>query len=98
MRFQGSAPTIRKSLDRLEVFLIRRQARARCRLVFGHFALDQERRQLLRSGEPVPLEAKAFELLSLLLARRPRVLSKAQIRDVIWPRTLGGRDEPARGW
>ncbi len=37
-------------------------------LVFGQFALDQERRQLLRSGEPVPLEAKAFELLCLLLA------------------------------
>jgi WD40 repeat protein/DNA-binding winged helix-turn-helix (wHTH) protein len=54
-------------------------------LVFGHFALDQERHQLLRSGEPVPLEAKAFELLSLLVARRPRVLSKAQIHDVLWP-------------
>ena len=35
-------------------------------LVFGHFALDPERRQLLRSGAPVPLEAKAFELLGLL--------------------------------
>jgi len=60
-------------------------------LVFGQFALDQERRQLLRGGEPVPLETKAFELLSLLLARRPRVLSKAQIRDVLWPGTeVGG--------
>ena len=59
-------------------------------LVFGQFALDQERRQLLRAGEPVPLETKAFELLSLLLARRPRVLSKAQIRDVLWPGTEVG--------
>src|SRR5262245_13000636 len=59
-------------------------------LVFGHFALDQERRQLLRAGEPVPLEAKAYELLSLLLVRRPRVLSKAQIRDVLWPGTSVG--------
>jgi TolB-like protein/Flp pilus assembly protein TadD len=58
--------------------------------VFGHFALDQERRQLLRAGDPVPLEAKAFELLSLLLLRRPRVLSKAQIRDVLWPGTSVG--------
>ena len=59
-------------------------------LAFGPFALDQERRQLLRSGEPVPLEAKAFELLCLLLVRRPRVLSKAQIRDVLWPGTSVG--------
>jgi len=26
---------------------------------FGEFELDQERRQLLRSGQPVPLEPKA---------------------------------------
>jgi Tol biopolymer transport system component/DNA-binding winged helix-turn-helix (wHTH) protein len=55
---------------------------------FRDFALDQERRQLLRSGQPVPLEPKAYELLSLLLERRPRALSRAQIRDVIWPRTF----------
>ena len=55
---------------------------------FGDFELDQERRQLLLSGEPVPLEPKAYELLSLLLERRPRALSRAQIRDAIWPRTF----------
>ncbi len=55
---------------------------------FGDFELDQERRQLLRSGQPVPLEPKAYELLSLLLERRPRALSRAQIRDVVWPQTF----------
>jgi Tol biopolymer transport system component/DNA-binding winged helix-turn-helix (wHTH) protein len=54
-------------------------------VLFGDFELDRERRQLLRSGGPVPLEPKAFELLSLLVERRPRVLSRAQIRDVVWP-------------
>jgi WD40 repeat protein/DNA-binding winged helix-turn-helix (wHTH) protein len=54
---------------------------------FGDFELDQERRQLLRAGEPVPLEPKAYELLSLLLERRPKALSRAQIRDVVWPGT-----------
>jgi WD40 repeat protein/DNA-binding winged helix-turn-helix (wHTH) protein len=54
-------------------------------LIFGKCELDQERRQLLRSGQPVPLEPKAYELLSLLVERRPRVLSRAQIRDVVWP-------------
>jgi hypothetical protein len=53
--------------------------------VFGDFALDQERRQLLRAGMPLALEPKAYDLLSLLLARRPRALSKAQIREEVGP-------------
>ena len=54
---------------------------------FGEFELDQERRQLLREGEPVPLEPKAYELLNLLLERRPRALSRAHIRDANWAGT-----------
>jgi DNA-binding winged helix-turn-helix (wHTH) protein len=56
-------------------------------LWFGDFELDPDRRLLLRAGEPVPLEPKAYELLALLLARRPRALSRTQIRDVVWPDT-----------
>jgi DNA-binding winged helix-turn-helix (wHTH) protein len=56
--------------------------------VFDQFALDQDRRQLLRAGSPVALEPKAYELLSLLLARRPRAVPKAQIRDALWPGTF----------
>jgi DNA-binding winged helix-turn-helix (wHTH) protein len=55
---------------------------------FGDFELDQEQRQLLHSGRPVPFEPKAYELLRLLIERRPRALSRAQIRDVVWPDTL----------
>jgi DNA-binding winged helix-turn-helix (wHTH) protein len=51
---------------------------------FADFELDQERRQLLRSGRPVPLEPKAYELLSVLVARRPRTLSRDQIRHLVW--------------
>jgi DNA-binding winged helix-turn-helix (wHTH) protein len=36
----------------------------------------------------VPLEPKAYELLTLLVERRPRALSRAQIRDAIWPQTF----------
>jgi DNA-binding winged helix-turn-helix (wHTH) protein len=56
-------------------------------LRFGEFSLDEERRQVLRGTEPVSLEPKAYELLSLLLSRRPKALSKAQIRDALWPST-----------
>src|SRR5262249_20211465 len=56
-------------------------------LAFGDFAFDRDRRQLLRAGEPVPLEPKAYDLLGLLLERRPNAVPKAQIRDAIWPAT-----------
>ena len=44
-----------------------------------------DRRQLLRGGEPLHLEPKAFELLAVLLSRRPNAVSKAEIRETIWP-------------
>ena len=47
-----------------------------------------ERRQLLRAGIPLSLEPKAYELLGLLLARRPRALSKDQIHGVLWAGTF----------
>src|SRR6185295_4967224 len=65
-------------------------------LAFGDFVFDQERRQLLRLGEPVPLETKAYELLALLLSRRPNALSKAQIRAVLWPGTFVSESALAR--
>lgn len=55
---------------------------------FGEFLLDRERRLLLRDGEPLRLAGKAFELLDLLITERPRALSKEQIRDRVWPRTV----------
>jgi DNA-binding winged helix-turn-helix (wHTH) protein len=58
------------------------------RVQFGDFALDRATRQLLRGGEERHLEPKAFELLDLLLQRRPDAVSKLEIRDRLWPRTF----------
>jgi DNA-binding winged helix-turn-helix (wHTH) protein len=55
---------------------------------FGDFVADFESRQLRRGGEVVHLGPKALEFLELLLRNRPRALSKAQIRDNLWPRTF----------
>ena len=57
-------------------------------LTFGDFSLDLESRQLLGSGKEVRLSPKAFQLLALLVAERPRALPKAEIRDRLWPRTF----------
>jgi DNA-binding winged helix-turn-helix (wHTH) protein len=57
-------------------------------LRFAEFELDQAGRQLLREGRAVRLSPKALALLRLLLERRPAALSKAEIRDHVWPETF----------
>ena len=54
----------------------------------GAFAFDAERRQLIGGGGAVALSSKEFELLSLLVSKRPCAVSKDEIQDVLWPRTV----------
>jgi DNA-binding winged helix-turn-helix (wHTH) protein len=77
---------------------------------FGRFALDAEARQLSRDGRPLRLSPKAFDLLVLLVDKRPAVLDKKTLRERLWPdthvvdaslsnlvaeiRALGGGDDP----
>ena len=58
------------------------------RVHFGPFVLDQETRELRRGNEAVDLSPKAFELLRLLVASRPRALSKSELQDQLWPDTF----------
>jgi DNA-binding winged helix-turn-helix (wHTH) protein len=58
------------------------------RIQFGEYTLDGESRQFWRGEREIHLGPKAFELLQLLLGERPRALSKAAIRDRLWPRTF----------
>jgi DNA-binding winged helix-turn-helix (wHTH) protein len=55
---------------------------------FGDCVFDSETRELFRAGRPVRLSPKAYGLLELLLEHAPRVLSKREILDVLWPRTF----------
>lgn len=55
------------------------------RLSFGDFVLDRATRQLLCRGEERHLEPKAFELLDLLVERRPEAVSKGEIQELLWP-------------
>ena len=52
---------------------------------FSDFILDSFSRQLTRAGHPVPLSPKGFDLLALLIAQRPNVVTKATILDHVWP-------------
>jgi DNA-binding winged helix-turn-helix (wHTH) protein len=58
------------------------------RVSFGSFVLDLEAREL-RSGEAqVALSPKAFELLSVLVAHRPKAMSKSDLQERLWPDTF----------
>jgi DNA-binding winged helix-turn-helix (wHTH) protein len=57
-------------------------------LRFGDCLFDPEARELRRNGEPVPLTRKAYELLRVLIEKRPAAVSKAQINEALWPSTF----------
>jgi DNA-binding winged helix-turn-helix (wHTH) protein len=58
------------------------------RLIFGEFVLDPRTRQLLRGKAELHVERKAYELLAFLLERRPEAVSKASLRERLWPDAL----------
>lgn len=66
------------------------------RLRFGEHLVDLSTRELSRSGRPVPLSPQAFALLEQLARHRPRALSQAELRDVLWPDTHVSRAGLAR--
>ncbi len=78
---------------------------------FGPFTLDPAAARLLREGEPVALQPKAFALLCALAARPGQLVTKEMLLDEVWRhQTVGDavvktamnqlrlalRDDPAR--
>jgi DNA-binding winged helix-turn-helix (wHTH) protein len=57
-------------------------------LTFGGHRLDLGSRQLFRGSTEIHLPPKAFDLLRLLVERRPQALSKAELHDRLWPGTF----------
>jgi predicted ATPase/DNA-binding winged helix-turn-helix (wHTH) protein len=55
---------------------------------FGRFEIRPAQRQLLIDGAPATLGARAFDLLLTLAERRERVVSKAELLDLVWPRVI----------
>lgn len=58
------------------------------RIRFGECLFDSETRQLLVRGRTVHLQPKAFQLLELLLEKRPAAVDKEAIHDRLWPKTF----------
>lgn len=66
------------------------------RLRFGDCVLDTDRRQLLRADREVALTPKAFRLLEVLAVRRPNAVSRAELRQQVWPDLVAGGTSIAR--
>jgi len=60
------------------------------RASFPPFLVDTASRQLLRGGEELPLPPKAFELLVMLIERRPQAISQKELYDHLWPNSYVG--------
>ena len=58
------------------------------KLRFNDVRIDIGARQVFRGAEPVHLTRKAFELLVLLIERRPEAVSKEDIHRHLWPDTF----------
>ncbi len=60
----------------------------RVSLTFGEYRLDFGSRQLFRGQDEVHLSPKAFDLLKLLVEKRPQAVAKAEIFGHVWPNTF----------
>jgi DNA-binding winged helix-turn-helix (wHTH) protein len=58
------------------------------RVRFGSFEFDTATRELLDAGRPVHLSPKSFDLLQVLVERRPALVTKTELQDRLWPNSV----------
>jgi DNA-binding winged helix-turn-helix (wHTH) protein len=66
------------------------------RLKFGDCVLDLGARQLERGNNVVPLEPKMYDLLELLIKRRPAVVTNNELDELLWPNVFVARTSLTR--
>ncbi|MEU5867664.1 response regulator transcription factor [Nonomuraea sp. NPDC047529] len=79
------------SVDEVVIRLHGLLRRSAAPLAVGDLTLDQETRQVRRSGKEIRLTPTEFELLRLLMRHPGRALSKAQILDRVWAYDFAGQ-------
>jgi DNA-binding winged helix-turn-helix (wHTH) protein len=66
------------------------------RLKFGDCLLDLRARRLERANKAVPLEPKMYELLEVLIKRRPAVVANSELDELLWPNVYVARTSLTR--
>ena len=64
------------------------------RYVFGDYTLDAEHYEIHRAGTLVRLEPRVFNLLSYLVQHPGRTVTKAELREQLWPDQPFMSDDP----
>jgi DNA-binding winged helix-turn-helix (wHTH) protein/tetratricopeptide (TPR) repeat protein len=52
---------------------------------FAEYEIDEQQSILRRSGVPVPIQPKAFDVLLYLIKARGRLVQKSELLDSLWP-------------
>jgi DNA-binding winged helix-turn-helix (wHTH) protein len=66
------------------------------RLKFGDCLLDLRARRLERANKAVALEPKMYELLEVLIKRRPAVVTNSELDELLWPNVFVARTSLTR--
>jgi DNA-binding winged helix-turn-helix (wHTH) protein len=66
------------------------------RLKFEDCVLDLRARRLERGEQIVPLEPKMYELLEVLIKRRPAVVTNNELDELLWPQVYVARTSLTR--
>jgi DNA-binding winged helix-turn-helix (wHTH) protein len=57
------------------------------KLAFGDCILNLTARQLSRAGAVIALEPKTYQLLEVLIQRRPAVVTNQELDEILWPKS-----------
>ena len=52
--------------------------------LFEEYALDADRRELLKAHRPIAVQPQVFDVLAFLIANRGRVVSKDELIEAVW--------------
>jgi len=57
---------------------------------FSDFVLDRRTRQLRRGSDVLPIGARAFDVLDVLISHSDRIVSREEMFEAVWPDTVVG--------
>ncbi|MEH6755491.1 MAG: winged helix-turn-helix domain-containing protein [Alphaproteobacteria bacterium] len=57
---------------------------------FSEFVLDRRTRQLRRGSDILPIGARAFDVLEVLISFSDRIVSREEVLDAVWPDMVVG--------
>jgi DNA-binding response OmpR family regulator len=80
--------SVRELLARAKAFLRRRTSTEETTFVLGDAHLDLTSHKLTRDGAEVPLTTKEYRLLEYFVLRRNRALTRSDIIDNVWGRSI----------